>query len=213
LERMYGQGEDYFYYITLLNENYHQPEMPAEVEEGIANGMYLFRKGAEGKRRVQLMGSGAILREVIAAADLLASEYEVQADVWSILGINQLHRDGILVEDWNRLHPEQLPRRSFVEESLAGHDGPTVIATDYVRSYAEQIRRLIPNPLTILGTDGFGRSDSRATLRAFFRVDRYHIVIAALKGLADQGNLEVAAVAEAISHYRIDADAPHSITR
>jgi pyruvate dehydrogenase E1 component len=212
LERMYGQGEDCFYYLTLLNENYHQPAMPTGVEEGIAQGMYLFRRGAKGKLRVQLMGSGAILREVIAAADLLATEHQVQADIWSILGVNQLNRDGLLAEDWNRLHPEQPRRRSFVEETLTGHDGPAVIATDYVRTYAEQLRRLIPNPLTILGTDGFGRSDSRANLRAFFRVDRYHIVVAALKGLADQGDLDPATVTEAINRYRIHPDGPHPIT-
>jgi pyruvate dehydrogenase E1 component len=174
--------------------------------------MYLFRRGEEGKLRVQLLGSGAILREVIAAADLLATEYQVQADVWSILGINQLNRDGLLVSDWNRLHPEQPRQRSYVEEALAGHDGPAVIATDYVRSYAEQIRRLIPNPLTVLGTDGFGRSDSRATLRSFFRVDRHHIALAALEGLADQGDLDPATVTEAISRFRINPDAPHPTT-
>ena len=212
LELMYGQGEDCFYYLTLLNENYHQPEMPAGIEEGIAQGMYLFRQGAEGGLRVQLMGSGAILREVIAAADLLAAEYQVQADVWSILGINQLHRDGLLAEDWNRMHPELPRRRSLVAEAMAGHDGPAVIATDYVRGYAEQIRRLIPNPLTILGTDGFGRSDSRAALRHFFRVDRHHIVIAALNGLADQGKLERATITSAIRRFKINPDAPHPIT-
>ncbi len=213
LQRMYGQGEDCFYYITLLNENYQQPEMPAGVEEGIGRGMYLFRKGGEGRLRVQLMGSGAILREVIAAADILAAEYEVQADVWSILGINQLHREAMEIEDWNRFHPDQPARHSYVEELLAGHEGPAVISTDYVRGYAEQIRRLIPNPLTILGTDGFGRSDSRAALRDFFRVDRYHVVIAALKGLADQGDLDRATVSEAISRYAIQTDAPHPVSR
>ena len=212
LERMYGQGEDCFYYITLLNENYHQPAMPEGVEEGIRRGMYLVRQGGDNGPRVQLMGSGAILREVLAAADLLAEHHGVEATVWSVLGINQLHRDGMQAEDWNRLHPEQSPRQSYVEELLAGHDGPVVISTDYVRGYAEQIRRLIPNPLTILGTDGFGRSDSRAALRNFFRVDRHHIVVAALKALADQGDLPATVVTEAIDRYALDPDAPHPVT-
>ncbi|MBM9536210.1 pyruvate dehydrogenase (acetyl-transferring), homodimeric type [Desulfobulbus alkaliphilus] len=211
LERMYGQGEDCFYYITLLNENYPQPAIPEGVEEGIGRGMYLLRQGSGSGLRVQLMGSGAILREVLAAADLLAEHHEVQATVWSVLGINQLHRDGMLAEDWNRLHPEQPPRRSYVEEVLAGHDGPAVISTDYVRGYAEQIRRLIPNPLTVLGTDGFGRSDSRAALRNFFRVDRHHIVVAALKALVDQGDLPATVVTEAIDRYSLDPDAPHPV--
>ncbi|WP_163337219.1 pyruvate dehydrogenase (acetyl-transferring), homodimeric type [Desulfopila sp. IMCC35008] len=213
IERMFGKGEDVFYYITLLNENYAQPEMGEGVEEGINRGMYLYRKGGEGARRVQLMGSGSIFREVIAAADLLGENHGVQADIWSILGVNQLHREGMLVEDWNRGHPDQPPRISYVEEVLSGYDGPAVISTDYVQAYSEQLRRLIPNPLTILGTDGFGRSDSREVLRQFFKVDRYHIVIAALKALADQGDLDYSAVREAINRYGIQPDAPHPITR
>jgi pyruvate dehydrogenase E1 component len=212
LERMYGQGEDCFYYITLLNENYPHPAMPEGVEEGIGRGMYMVRRKDGNGPRVQLMGSGAILREVLAAADLLTEDHGVQATIWSVLGINQLHRDGMQAEDWNRLHPEQPPRCSYVEEVLAGHDGPAVISTDYVRGYAEQIRRLIPNPLTILGTDGFGRSDSRAALRNFFRVDRYHIVVAALKALADQGDLPASDVTDAITRYNLDPDVPHPVT-
>ena len=213
LARMFGQGEDCYYYITLLNENYPQPAMPAGVEEGIHRGLYLFRQGEASGPRVQLLGSGAILREVIAAADLLAADHGVPADIWSILGINQLHRDGMEVEDWNRFHPDQPARRSYLSETMAGFAGPAVIATDYVRGYAEQIRRLIPNPLTVLGTDGFGRSDSRESLRNFFRVDRQHIVVAALAALAEQGELDRARVGEAIKHYRIDADAPHPVNR
>jgi pyruvate dehydrogenase E1 component len=210
---MFGKGEDIFYYITLLNENYVQPEMVEGAEEGINRGMYLYRKGDEGALRVQLMGSGAIFREVIAAAELLVENHGVQADVWSILGVNQLHRDGLLVEDWNRRHPDQSPRKSYVEEVLSGFAGPAIISTDYVQAYGEQLRRLIPNPLTILGTDGFGRSDSREVLRQFFKVDRYHVVIAALKALADQGALDYSAVSKAIHRYGIQPDAPHPITR
>ena len=159
------------------------------------------------------MGSGAILREVIAAADILAEDFGVQADVWSALGINQLHRDGMATEDWNRLHLGEPRRRSLVAEAMDGHDGPVVIATDYVRAYAEQIRRLLPAPVTILGTDGFGRSDGRARLREFFRVDRHHITVAALAALADGGTLQPSVVAEAIARFGIRADEPHPISR
>jgi pyruvate dehydrogenase E1 component len=213
LERMYADEQDIFYYITLLNENYPHPAMPEQVEEGIHRGMYLLRKAEAGEPQVQLMGSGAILREVIAAADLLREDFGVQADVWSVLGINQLHRDGMQVEEWNRLHPDQAPRKSWVELALQGHAGPVVISTDYVRAYAEQIRGLIHRPLTVLGTDGFGRSDTREVLRDFFKVDRYHVVVAALKSLADQEQLPVSTVTEAMEKYRINPEAPPSICR
>ncbi|MFV0436481.1 MAG: pyruvate dehydrogenase (acetyl-transferring), homodimeric type [Desulfopila sp.] len=213
IARMYQEGEDVFYYITLLNENYQHPEMPEGAEEGIGRGMYLFRRGGEAEVRVQLMGSGSILREVIAAADLLAEDFGVAADIWSILGVNQLHRDGMLVDDWNRNHPEERPRRSYVTEQLAGFTGPAVISTDYVQAYSEQLRRLIPNRLTILGTDGFGRSDSREVLRDFFKVDRRHIAVAALKGLADEGSIPAGQVSEAIRKYAINPDAAHPLQR
>ncbi len=210
IERMYGRGEDIFYYITLLNENYVHPEMPEGVADGIEKGMYLFRKAPAGPAAVQLMGSGAILREVIAAADLLESDFGVAANVWSILGVNQLHRDGLRTQEWNRLHPDQPPRQSYVEETMRGQDGPAVISTDYVTAYPEQIRRLIPNPVTILGTDGYGRSDEREVLRRFFKVDRHHVVVAALDALARQGAIERKTVAQAIARYGIDPDAPHA---
>lgn len=213
IERMYVNGDDIFYYITLLNENYEHPEMPEGVEEGINKGMYLYRKGGEGKLCVQLMGSGSIQREVIAAADLLKADFDVEADVWSILGVNQLHRNGMEVEDWNRNHPEEPSKTSYVEEQLAGFDGPAIISTDYVQAYSEQLRRLIPNKLTVLGTDGYGRSDAREVLRDFFKVDRYHIVVAALKALADEGSLELSVVSSAIKKYPINPDAPHPINR
>jgi pyruvate dehydrogenase E1 component len=213
IERMYAQGEDIFYYITLLNENYAHPALPKGVEEGIEQGMYLVREAEADELKVQLMGSGAILREVLAAADLLREDFDVQADVWSVLGINQLHRDGMRVEEWNRLHPDQPPRTSWVQKSLRGHEGPVVISTDYVRAYPEQIRRLIDRPLTVLGTDGFGRSDFRSVLRNFFKVDRYHVVVAALKALADEEKLAVSKVAEAIRKYQLDTEAPPSVDR
>jgi pyruvate dehydrogenase E1 component len=212
IERMFARGEDVFYYITLLNENYVHPDMPEGVEDGIEKGMYLFRKASAGKASVQLMGSGAIFREVIAAADLLESDFGVSANVWSILGVNQLHRDGMLAEDWNRLHPEEEPRKSYVAQALTGQEGPVVISTDYVSAYPEQIRRLIPNPVTILGTDGYGRSDAREVLRRFFKVDRHHVVVAALEALARQGDIDKGTVQAAIARYGIDPEAPHATT-
>jgi pyruvate dehydrogenase E1 component len=213
IERMYHKGENVFYYVTLLNENYSHPDLPEGVEEGIDRGMYLFQKGKKGKLRVQLMGSGAIFREVIAAAGLLAEDYDVQADIWSVLGINQLHRQGMEVEDWNRRHPEEKSKRSYVEEVLEGYDGPAIMSTDYVQTYGEQLRRFIPNRLTVLGTDGFGRSDSRAKLRDFFGVDRYHIVIAALKALAEEDKIAPAEVKKALKKYKIDTETAHPLKR
>ncbi len=213
IQRMYVDGENVFYYITLLNENYPQPDIPKGVEEGIDKGMYLFRKGGKGKLRVQLMGSGSIFREVIAGADLLKQDFKVASDIWSILGVNQLHREGLIVEDWNRKHPAEAPKKSYVEQLLEGYEGPAVISTDYLQAYSEQLRRLIPQPLTVLGTDGYGRSDSRAKLRDFFGVDRYHIVVAALNALAEQDKIPRSVVGEAIEKYGINPESQHAITR
>jgi pyruvate dehydrogenase E1 component len=213
LERMYVKGDDVFYYISLLNENYTQPDMPEKVEEGINKGMYLFRRGKKGDLRVQLMGSGAIFREVIAAADLLEKDFAVQADIWSVLGVNQLHRQAMIIEEWNRKHPRKKKKRSFVEEMLAGHEGPAIISTDYVQAYGEQLRRCIPNPLTVLGTDGFGRSDFREKLRDFFGVDRYHIVVAALHALVELEKMEKNTVEKAMKKYGINPETHHSLTR
>lgn len=213
IERMYEHGEDVFYYITLLNENYTHPAMPEGAAEGINRGMYLFRKAETEGPKVQLMGSGAIFREVIAAADLLREDFGVESDIWSVLGINQLHRDGMAVEEWNLFHPDQPARRSYLAEVMDGHEGPVIISTDYVRSYVEQIRHLIKRPLTVLGTDGFGRSDFKEVLRDFFKVDRYHVVVAALKALADQDCLPVSTVTEAIKKYGIDTEAGPSMYR
>ncbi|BDD86793.1 pyruvate dehydrogenase (acetyl-transferring), homodimeric type [Desulfofustis limnaeus] len=213
MQRMYRDGEDIFYYLTLLNENYHQPAMPDGAEEGIERGMYLYRPAASGQPTLQLMGSGAIMREVIAAADLLRDDFGLDSNVWSVLGINQLHRDGLLAEDWNRTHPSEPRRQSYVAQLLAGQPGPVVIATDYVVAYVEQIRRLLPAPVAILGTDGYGRSDTRERLRSFFKVDRHHIVVAALAELARHGDLDQAMVEKAISTYGIDPDAAHPLTR
>jgi len=206
MERMYGKGEDIYYYITLMNENYTHPEMPAGVEDGIKHGMYLFKAGKGKGKRVQLMGSGTILREVIAAADLLRDDFGVESDIWSIPGINQLHRDGIECERWNMTHPAAEPKVPYMTKQLAAHPGPAVISTDYMRAYPEQIRRLVPNSLTVLGTDGYGRSDTREALRAHFEVDRHYVALAALNALAAAGDIKREAVAEAIKKYKLDPD-------
>jgi pyruvate dehydrogenase E1 component len=204
--RMLEEQEDVFYYITVTNENYTQPAMPAGAEEGILRGMYLLRKGGKRKNRVQLLGCGAILREALAASEILENEYDVAADVWSVTSFNELARDGASVERWNRLHPEATPRETWVETCLKNHSGPVIAATDYVRAYGEQIRGLISQPYTVLGTDGFGRSDTRKALRRFFEVDRSHITVAALKSLADQEALPAATVTGAIAKFGIDAE-------
>ncbi|HET7306887.1 MAG TPA: pyruvate dehydrogenase (acetyl-transferring), homodimeric type [Gammaproteobacteria bacterium] len=214
LRRMYVDQEDCYYYITMMNENYVHPPMPEGVEDGIIRGMYLFRQDDSGKKqpRVQLMGSGTILREVIAAAELLKQDWNVAADIWSAPGINELARDGRDTERWNRLHPEQQPKQAYVTECLGGREGPVVVATDYVRSYSEQIRPFVPQRYCTLGTDGYGRSDTRENLREFFEVSRHWIAVTALSALADEGKIDRKKVAEAIKKYDIDPDKPNPLT-
>ncbi|HNU12550.1 MAG TPA: pyruvate dehydrogenase (acetyl-transferring), homodimeric type, partial [Rubrivivax sp.] len=208
LKRMVEKQEDVFYYITLLNENYPMPGLTAGTEEQILKGMYLCKPGAEGERRVQLLGSGSILRESLEAQKLLAADWGVQADVWSCPSFNELTREGQDVARWNLLHPLEAPRASFVAQQLAAHPGPVIASTDYMKNYAEQIRPFMPQgrPYIVLGTDGFGRSDFRYRLREHFEVDRHYITVAALKGLADDGKIAAAKVAEAIQKYGIDVD-------
>jgi pyruvate dehydrogenase E1 component len=210
LRRMFTDQEDVYYYITLMNENYPHPAMPKGVEDGIRRGMYLFHADITKNMgpRVQLLGSGTILREVIAAADLLRKDFGVAADIWSCPSFNELRRDGLAAERWNLLHPTEPPRRSYVEECLATHTGPVVAATDYMRAFAEQIRPYVPCRYLCLGTDGFGRSDYRVALRKFFEVNRHYVAIAALKLLADEGTVPKAKVSEAITKYGIDPDSP-----
>ena len=210
LRRMVAEQEDVFYYITLMNENYPHPPMPAGTEEAILRGMYLLREGPKRskKPRVQLLGSGTILREVIAAADLLESDFGVVSDVWSVTSFTELRRDGIEVERWNMLHPTEKPRHGYVSECLGGRMGPVIASTDYMRAFADQIRQWVPAPYHVLGTDGFGRSDYRRALRRFFEVDRHYVTLAALKSLADAGEIDPARAQEAIERYEIDADAP-----
>ncbi|MGZ6662381.1 MAG: pyruvate dehydrogenase (acetyl-transferring), homodimeric type [Solirubrobacteraceae bacterium] len=214
LRRMIGEQEDVFYYITLLNENYPHPAMPDGAPQGILRGMYLLREGPKRskKPRVQLLGSGAILREVMAAAELLESDFGVLADVWSVTSFTELRRDGIEVERWNMLHPTTKPRRAYVSQCLEGRGGPVVASTDYIRTFADQIREWVPGPYRVLGTDGFGRSDYRRALRRFFEVDRHYVTVAALKSLADQGSIEPARAQEAIERYQLDPDAPMPTT-
>jgi pyruvate dehydrogenase E1 component len=212
LRRMIGEQEDVWYYLTLMNENYEHPAMPEGVEEDILKGMYLFR-AAEGNEnlgndapRVQLLGSGTILREVLAAADLLASDFEVAADVWSVPSFTELRREGLDVDRWNRLHPTEEPKRSYVETTLADRPGPVIAATDYIRAFADQIRPFIDRRYAVLGTDGFGRSDYRKALRSFFEVDRHFVTLTALHALAQEGLVARERVAEAISKYDIDPE-------
>jgi pyruvate dehydrogenase E1 component len=209
---MYTDQEDVFYYITLMNENYQQPAMPEGAEEGIVKGMYLFREGTSSNPdapRIQLLGSGTILREAIAAADLLEQDWNVAADVWSVPSFTELGRDGMATLRWNMLHPDQEPRESYVEAQLASRpDGPVVAATDYLRAFADQIRPYVKRRYHVLGTDGFGRSDYRRKLREFFEVNRHFIAVAALSELAAEGSVPASAASEAITKYGINPDKP-----
>jgi pyruvate dehydrogenase E1 component len=176
--------------------------------------MYLLHEGSKRskKPRVQLLGSGTMLNEAIAAAELLASDWDVEADVWSVTSFTELRRDGIEVERWNMLHPTEEPRRPYVAQALAERQGPVVASTDYLRALADQIRQWVPGSYTVLGTDGYGRSDFRRALRRFFEVDRHYVAVAALKALADTGSFDTARVREAIERYQLDPDAPMPTT-
>ena len=207
LRRMYTEGENKFYYITTMNENYVQPDMPQGAEEGIIQGMYSLRSSSAGHdKRVQLLGGGTVLREVEAAAEILDKDYQVAADVWSLTSVNELQREGKSVQRWNLLNPQETPRQPYVTRMLKDAEGPVIAATDYVSLYADQIREFVPGHYTVLGTDGFGRSDTRAKLREFFEVSRDYIVVAALKALADEGTVDAAVVNEAIRAQGIDTD-------
>ncbi|MCB2263751.1 MAG: pyruvate dehydrogenase (acetyl-transferring), homodimeric type [Candidatus Thiosymbion ectosymbiont of Robbea hypermnestra] len=212
LRRLYQEQENAFYYITTMNETYPQPSMPEGAAEGILKGLHPVRTGADSEPRVQLLGSGAILREALAAAELLEQDFQVAADVWSVTSFNELRRDGLDVERWNRLHPEQPPRRSYVEQALGATRGPIIAATDYIQTLADQIRPFVPRRYQVLGTDGFGRSDVRSQLRKFFEVDRHQIVLTALKALADEGALPASRAAQAIAKYGIDPEKPNPAT-
>jgi len=211
LRRMYQEQEDIFYYITLMNENYQQPGLPEGSEEGILKGMYLFREAeAEEKGpRVQLLGSGVILNEVIAGAALLKEDFGVASDVWSVPSFTEVRREALETDRWNLLHPTEEPRQTYVEECLGGREGPVIASTDYIRAFADQIREWVPGRYRVLGTDGFGRSDLRVNLRKFFEVDRFYVVVAALKALAEDGAIEPKVVQQAIEKYDIDPEKPY----
>ncbi len=215
MRRMYQEQEDVFYYLTVMNENYAHPAMPEGAETGIIRGMYLFNEGTAQSATtptVQLLGSGTILREVIAAAELLAKDFGVTSDIWSVTSFNELRRDGLDCERWNMLHPEAAPRVSYAEQCLGKRKGPVIAATDYIKSYADQIRAFLPGNYKVLGTDGFGRSDTRKKLRHFFEVDRYYIAVAALKALADEGAVALSEVSRALKLYNINPDKPNPTT-
>jgi pyruvate dehydrogenase E1 component len=215
MRRMYAEQEDVYYYITVMNENYAHPAMPKGAEDGIKRGMYLFRQGDSSKDapHVQLLGSGTILREVIAAAELLRNDWEVESDIWSCTSFNELRRDGLACERWNLLHPATTTQRAnYVQQCLKGRKGPAIAATDYMKSFADQIRQFVPMPYHVLGTDGFGRSDTRENLRSFFEVDRHWVAVTALRALADQGEIDGKVIAQAIQKYGIDPEKPNPVT-
>jgi pyruvate dehydrogenase E1 component len=216
MRRMFQEQEDVFYYLTVMNENYSHPALPKGAEKGILKGLYKLSEAGNGKRetgkgkkakpRVQLMGSGTILREVMAAAELLETDWGVAADVWSATSFNELRREAQETHRWNLLHPDKKQKLSYVEQCLDDTEGPIVASTDYMRAFPDQIRPYVHRRFVTLGTDGFGRSDSREALRSFFEVDRYYVTLAALKALADDGVIPASKAAEAIKKYGIDAD-------
>ena len=210
MKRMYQDQEDVFFYLTLMNENYVHPDMPAGCEEGIVRGLYRFRETPKpGERHVNLLGSGTILIQAIRAADLLAADFGVTADIWSATSLNELARDGQDAARWNRLNPLETPRVPHVTRELSRATGPVIAATDYMKNYAEQIRAFVPGRYTVLGTDGFGRSDSRVNLRRFFEVDANHIAAAAMVDLFREGAIDEATLREALAKYDIDGAKPN----
>jgi len=210
MRRMFVDQENVFYYIAVMNETYVQPAMPDGIEDGIIKGMYALDKNAEAK--VQLLGSGTILREVIAAAEILEKEFGILANIWSVTSFNELRRDGLDCDRWNMLNPGKPPRVSYVEQLLDGQSGPVVAATDYMKAYADQIREFVPQRYRTLGTDGFGRSDSREQLRDFFEVDRSYVCLAALTALADDGEIDRSTLNAAIKKLNIDPNKPNPVT-
>jgi len=209
LRRMFVEQQKVFYYITCMNENYVQPPMPPGVQQGILSGMYLLQIGGRGKVRANLMGSGTILREALAAAEILEKEYGVPADVFSVTSFNELRRNALEVERWNMLNSAMSPRTSYLQQCFAARRGPFIAATDYMKTVPDQVRQWIPGRYVVLGTDGYGRSDSRAALRSFFEVDRHYITVAALKALSDEGKMDVATVTGAMKAFGIDPKKPN----
>jgi pyruvate dehydrogenase E1 component len=212
LRRMYQEQENVFYYITCMNENYAHPAMPAGVAQGILNGMYLLQIGGRGKVRVTLFGSGTILREVLAAAEILEKNYGVPADVYSVTSFSELRRNALAIERRNLLHPNEPRQQTYIQQAVADREGPFIAATDYMKTVPDQIRQWIPGRYAVLGTDGYGRSDSRAELRRFFEVDRHYVAITALKALADDGKINKQTVTDAMQAFGIDPEKPNPLS-
>jgi len=206
MRRMYQEGEDRFYYITLYNEDYAMPEMPSGVEEGILRGIYKYRAAANGKAVVQLFGSGPILNEALRAQEILADKYGIAADVWSVTSYNELRRDALSVERWNRLHPTESENRPYILSVLDGNDGPIVAASDYMKSVPDQLSPWLGNRLVTLGTDGFGRSDNRQHLRRFFEINAESIAAAALSRLAREGKFDAQRAQRAFTELGVDSE-------
>jgi pyruvate dehydrogenase E1 component len=204
MNRMFANDESVFFYIAVMNENYVQPALPKGVEEGILKGMYLLQAGGAGKVRVTLMGSGTILREVIAAADMLAKDFGIPSDIYSATSFSELRREAIEIERWNRLHPGEPARTPYVKQALSKATGPFIAATDYMRAWPDMIREWVPGRFTTLGTDGFGRSDGRTALRKHFEVDAKNIVYASLCALADEGALDKGTLKAALNKLGLD---------
>jgi pyruvate dehydrogenase E1 component len=211
IRRMYVEQEDIFYYITVMNEPWEQPEMPEGVRDGILKGMYLYRKSAkkDAKMRAQLMGSGAILLEVLKAQEILDAKFGVAADVWSVTSYKQLYMDGNACARWNMLHPGEAPRVPYITQMTKDAPGVFVAASDYVKTLPESVSQWLPRPLVALGTDGFGRSEGRAALRDFFEVDAKHIVLATLTGLLREGQITADCVRTAVKELGIDPEKPN----
>src|ERR1700731_294330 len=195
-----------------MNENYPHPAMPPSSAQGILSGMYLLQSGGRGKVRVTLFGSGTILREVLAAAELLEQNYGVPADVYSVTSFGELRKNALPIERWNMLHPSEPRKQTYIQQALADREGPFIAATDYMKTVADQIRQWIPGRYAVLGTDGYGRSDSRAELRRFFEVDRHYVAITALKALADEGKIDKQTVTDAMQSFGIDPEKPNPLS-
>jgi pyruvate dehydrogenase E1 component len=213
LKRMVENQEDVFYYITLMNENYSHPEMPKGVEGDIIKGMYAFSTSKVKGEKVQLMGSGVILREVIEAQKILENDYGISADVWSVTSFNELRKDALEIDRWNRMNPDKPQKESHITKHLKKAEGPIIASTDYMKSFAEQIAVFLPHKFVALGTDGFGRSDSRENLRQFFEVDRHYVVVATLKALSDEGKIKSSVVTDAIKKFKLDPNKPNPVTQ
>jgi len=207
MKRMHENKENVFYYITAMNENYSHPEKPKGVDEGILKGMYLFQENNnKGKTKVQLLGSGTILREVISAAKILSRDYGIDSDIWSVTSFNELRKDGMETERWNLLHPDEKKKKSFIQKCLEKRDGPVIAASDYVRSFSDQLRPYVNKSFYSFGTDGYGRSDTRKNLRKFFEVDKEHIVAYTLSALAQEQLVASKDAEKAIKKFKIDKD-------